>query len=84
VALCTFNWLVSPFFAKIAARSSRNYELPFAFRYWNLETPNLVVDEDDNLLTYDPSVMQAGSCKSVIGRNDVSTVSIQVVSNFYL
>jgi hypothetical protein len=38
-------------------------EMPFALRYWDLRTPNLVVDEDDNLLAYDSSVMQADSAK---------------------
>jgi len=29
-------------------------ELPFVLRYWDLRMPNIVVDEEDNLLAYQP------------------------------
>jgi hypothetical protein len=52
-------------------------ELPFALRYWDLRTPNFMVDEDDNLLAYGPSVMQADSAKVSL----TGTTCLQFPSN---
>jgi hypothetical protein len=44
-------------------------ELPFVLYYWDLRMPNIVVDENDNLMAYNPLLMMEADCAkgSLIG-----------------